>query len=250
MKWKNHKDMARGIAKELDLPPHLAEVLIEGSIQPDKNGDLLVRHDRNWIPHRSRMRHHRPDRRYIMILIWKARRALLESREEDAIWCLGRAIHYIQDLNVARGIFGLAHDSKESDIGEYEVAESVFREGIRNAVSSPRYVWKCLKAIKPISNPATALSQAAMYSATISAAVLGDTRPEATFEKDLARAKRIHWSRFAPLSFGMLVVLSAISFFIDQIWFVIPSFVLALLIFRLDLGYYAMREEAIWYGLE
>src|SRR5512135_194074 len=106
MKWQNHLEIADAVAEALALPPGLKEILRQASIEPDKHGERLVRFDGKGEPHLRWMRHHRPEAQVIESLARKGRIAFLEGRDDDAVWCLGKALHFLQDDCVSTGLLG------------------------------------------------------------------------------------------------------------------------------------------------
>jgi len=146
MKWKSHLEIADAVSYQLGLPEGLSRVLREGSIQPDREGDKVVVKE-GVLLRRRRVRHHRASKRFIRSLLTTARMAHLEGREEDAIWCLGRALHYIQDGSVAVGPLGWFHDRRESEIAVEHPFPSAIRLGEDVANPSPIFIDLCLRLL-------------------------------------------------------------------------------------------------------
>ena len=95
MKWRNHLDIADAVADALELSPHRKEILRQASVEPDKHGERVLHFDRRGEPYLRWMRHHHPEAEVIEAMAWKARYALLEGREDDAVWCVGKALHFL-----------------------------------------------------------------------------------------------------------------------------------------------------------
>jgi len=248
MKWKNHVEVARAIAKALGLPSELASILVEGSLQPDREADKVIRIGRRHMLYRARMAHHRADRRFVMDLLWKARRARLDDRDADALWCLGRAIHYVEDLSVATGPFGVWHDSREKDLAGHRVSETAILAGVRNSVNSPHFVWECVRSIAPHPEPSAALFHASMYAAAISASVMGDVRPSPRLVGELRRARRRHKLVFLPMAVIGALVLCGLAL-LYQPWLGLAAPVLSASILLADREYVYMRVEGRWFGI-
>ena len=249
MKWKNHMEIARAVAQALTLSPVLASILVEGSVQPDKEADKIIRVNREKTLYRARMAHHRADRRFIMNLIWKARRDRLEGRDEDAVWCLGRALHYVEDLCVATAPFGMSHDSREEAIGRHRVNENAIMGGIRNSLNSPHFVWRCLLSLRSKRDPEDALFQAAMYAAAISASVLGPVRPPRHLMHEIRGAKLAHWLIFLPLASALAAIFVYLAFTLQPL-LVLAAPLLFLMTLLADRRYAYLRKEARWFGME
>jgi hypothetical protein len=249
MKWKNHVDIARAIAKALELPPELASILVQGSIQPDKEADKIIRIDRRRHLYRARMGHHHADRRFVMKLIWKARRARLEQRDGDAVWCLGRALHYVEDLSVATGPFGMFHDPREEDLARQRVSDQAIETGMSSSVNSPHFVWACVRSIASKREPAAALFHASMYAAAISTSVLGDIHPPPLLLRELRRARRRHHFIFLPLATSVALVVGYLAL-TSQPLLVLAAPVLFAIILMADRDLAYLRTEGRWFGME
>ena len=77
MKWKSHLEIANAVAERLDLPKEMSEVLRQGSIQPDREGDKVITRDGRMLLRRRRVRHHRPAQRAFR---------LEAKRERSVLW--------------------------------------------------------------------------------------------------------------------------------------------------------------------
>jgi hypothetical protein len=249
MKWKNHVEIAKAIAQALDLPPELASVLVEGSIQPDKEADKIIRIGRRKTLYRARMAHHKADRRFVMRLIWKARKARLEDRGRDAVWCLGRAIHYIEDLSVATGPFGLSHDVREKDLARCKVSQAAISTGVRSSVNSPHFVWGCVRSLSSYPEPSEALYHASMYAAAISISVLGDVQPPRRLVAELRRARRRHWLIILPSAMMAALAFGGLALTLEPLLVLVAPFIFALILLA-DREHAYLKVEGRWFGLE
>ncbi len=62
--------------------------------------------------------------------------------------------------------------------------------------------------------------------------------------------KRRHWHFRLPLAVAVLVVSCALAFLLELLFLAFPGILACYLILRLDLDYYRLKEEALWYGIE
>jgi len=247
MKWKSHLEIADAVSDQLDLPNHLRKILRQGSIQPDQEGDKTVIRDRRGIVLRRRMRHHRAARRFIKGLLWKARIAHLEGREEDAIWCLGRALHYVQDRSVRTGPFGWFHDRREAEIGRKPVPFEAVLLGERASASSPYFIDLCLRSLSPKRGTGSAIHQASMLSSAIAFAVLADPNPNRSRANELEGSQRRCSHLLLPLSLGTAMVAIIIGLSLEEALLVLASLPISLTALMLDSRMLALRDEIRWY---
>lgn len=250
MKWKNHLQIANLVADELSLPRELREVLRQGVIQPDKEGDKVVRFDRQGLPYRQRVRHHKVRWRFIMSLVWKARLAHLEGREEDAVWCLGRAMHYVQDRSVAIGPFGILHDRREAEIGRRKASPESVEVGAIAAAPSPIFVEMCLRTLAPRRSPHAALHQACALSSAMANAVLSDPTPGPMFQHDLLRLQRRHRRLFFPAALLAGAIPLALAPLLGDPYIAVLSLPLAVGVLMSDLAYRDGKKSARWFALD
>ena len=61
MKWKTHTAIARAISKSLNLPKDLEKALSQGSIEPDKYPDKVLRVGRRGRVYTASAPHHDPE---------------------------------------------------------------------------------------------------------------------------------------------------------------------------------------------
>ncbi|MCU0861663.1 MAG: hypothetical protein MUE65_05025 [Methanomassiliicoccales archaeon] len=247
MKWRNHVDIASSVARELSLPPELRGVLKAGVLQPDREGDKVVRLDRNALPYRQRIRHHHPRRRFIMGLLWKARAAHLEGREEDAVWCLGRALHYVQDGSVAVGPFHIFHDRREEELGRRKAAPRAIHLGGEYALPSPMFVSMCLRSLTPKRRTRDSMFQACLLSSALSSAVLSPPWPSEALVAETRRAERRHRLVFLPLAVGAAITAATGLLLLGQPLLLPLAALLAAGIHRSDLAYHHYLRERRWF---
>lgn len=248
MKWRNHVDIAGSVAQELSLPPELRGVLRAGVLQPDREGDKAVRLDRNALPHRQRIRHHHPRRRFIMGLLWKARAAHLEGREGDAVWCLGRALHYVQDGSVAVGPFHIFHDRREEELGRGKPVPRAIHLGEECALPSPMFVSMCLRSLRPKRRARDSMFQACLLSSALSSAVLSSPWPSEALLAEGRRAERRHRLVFLPSAVGA-GLLAATGLLLSGQPVLLPlAALLAVGVLRSDLAYHHYLRELRWFA--
>lgn len=234
---------------ELCLTAEIEEILIKAVVEPDRHPEKLIRFSRERGVHAIRMRHHSPERRTIMRLVWKARLALLEGRNGDAVWCLGKALHYVQDLSVDPGWFHSYHDERENAIARLKAMELPIHQGAELAISSPRFVEKCLRSLRPRSRPAAAFHQATLYSSAIAAAVLDEDPLPASEQRRILNALRRHRYLTLPAAVFVTMSLMAVSALNSMPWLAIPGLLSGVLIWWSDRPYHRLKQEARWHGL-
>jgi hypothetical protein len=249
MKWKNHLAIARAIARSMRLPDDLEQILCEGSIEPDRHPDWEYRGRMEGGNGSRRMPHHDPDPRVIVGLVWKARQAHLQGDDENAVWRLGKALHYVQDASVATGFLGWRHEEREEEIGECRPPFQAVMEGLLDSRPSPSFVQGCIDAIRPKEQAEAAMYQACVYSAAIAEAVLGPITPERVFAERLSHSRSRHLRLIVPMSMavGAAFILGALV--LSSVLVALPAVPAAYLVQRLDLDYYFLRNEARWYGM-
>jgi hypothetical protein len=248
MKWKSHLEIANAVAERLDLPKEMSEVLRQGSIQPDREGDKVITRDGRMLLRRRRVRHHRATKRFIRGLLWKARTAYLEGREEDAMWCLGRALHYVQDRSVAVGPFHWFHDAREAEIGLRRVPPDAVRIGEEAAVPSPLFIDLCLRSLSPKKDSSPAMSQASMISTALAFAVLLDPYPNRELAVQIKMSESRHRMVFIPSAIGAAAFLASVGIWLGQPVLVASSLPTAVVILSLDSKRRMLRREKEWFA--
>lgn len=244
MKWKNHMSIARSIARALMLTDGEEEMLVEGSIDPDRNPDLVLRKDGRHI---GKMPHHSPTTGVVMRYVWDARNSLLSDRRLEAMMALGRALHYIQDRSVGFSS-RRQHDRKEKKIGFEEVDLEAVDRGIMDAVSSPRYVRRIVKKVKPHKGSNKAMSRACYHSAAIAAAVIGQLQAHAGLEESYRRSRRRHLVSILLSSGTFLAGTYGVVWLESYQYLALP--IAGILLLLVDGAIYARRkDEARWFGL-
>jgi hypothetical protein len=248
MKWRNHLDIADAVADALSLSPYQREVLRQASVEPDKNGERVLRFDRKGQPYLRWMRHHRPEVEVIESLAWKGRLAFLEGREDDAIWCLGKALHFLQDYCVSIGPFGVRHDGNEDAISEYRVSRETVVSAVRGSTVSVAFMRQCLRSVKPCRDPMMALNQAGIFSGALAASVLRGTSPDRGLLDEWQRTRRRFRLAVIPVSLLIAVGAPAMSLLANEpliALFALPA-LLAPWYYR---HYCFLKEEMAWFGL-
>lgn len=246
LKWKNHTSIVKAISRELELPIVLEDVLVEGSIDPDRYPDLMLsnRSNAQW----RRVPHHSPTTSLIMDYVWRARRCMMEGEESVGMFNLGRALHYLQDRTV-RFSTKRQHDRKERKIGDWEVDYQAIRSGVRDAVSSPRYVNRLVGGIKPTKQAGRVMRHACYDSAALAAAVIG-TRE---VPKGLAnRARRSRWMNMVVLITMFILTMFGVYNFLEtnKLVFLGLASIAAVLAVASSAVRAKRKGEARWFGLE
>lgn len=236
--------IARSVAKGLRLTDEEEEMLVEGSIDPDRNPDLILRDGGHHI---GKMPHHSPTTGVVMRYVWDARTNLLKDRRLEAMMGLGRALHYIQDRSVGFSS-RRQHDRKEKKIGSEEVDLEAVDRGIRDAVSSPRYVRRTIKRVKPHKGSNKAMSKACYHSAAIAATVVGQLHSPENLAEKFRRSRRRHLAMmFVSLS-AFLVGTYGVVWLESLQYLALP--IVGILVVMVDSAIYSRRkEEARWFGL-
>ncbi len=249
MKWKSHKAIARAIAREMQLPKELEKALSDGSVEPDRLPDALFRMGKNGRGRIIRAPHHHPHTGMVMDYAWRARRAYLQGNDYWAAKSLGRALHYIQDKSVNTGIMFLAHDSRERAIAALEPPPTAVAKGVGMAISSPKFVRKCILKVRPRRNPRDSMYDATLYSSAIFASVFTSPRTTEKFLREYRRAARNHrWRWIAAI--GMLAMAAVSYLFLGLLLAAVVEAALAATLVLLDPDYRRLRKEAEWFGVQ
>ncbi len=249
MKWKTHTSIARAISKSLNLPKDLEKALSQGSIEPDKYPDKVLRVGRGGV-YTTTASHHDPEMKIIMKHIWSARSAHLRGDDFSTMRSLGRALHYIQDKSVSKGFLGLSHDSREDEVSYQPIPENAIEKGIDIAVSSPHFIKKSIKSVRPKKNPDEIMYQACMYSAAIAKAVIGDKTPSDKLVRNFKFVKEKYRKRTIPIALVTSGIISIGSVVMQNFWYILLGILAGYIAQRLDLRYHYLKEEARWFGIK
>jgi hypothetical protein len=248
MKWKSHKAIARVISKEMGLPYDLEIALCDGSIEPDKRPDTLLRIGKNGKGYIVRAPHHHPHIGTVMAHAWMARRAYLQGNNYWAVKSLGRALHYVQDKSVHTGFMFLAHDSREEAIAKIDPPLRAVVMGFEMAVSSPDFVKKCITRVRPRRNAKDAMFEATLYSSAIFASVFTSPKTTENFLEDYRKARRRRRLRWLN-AIGTVAFSFLIAIILDQPIVALLGVALATAIVVIDPHYRWLRAEAEWFGV-
>jgi hypothetical protein len=248
MKWRNHLDIADAVADALSLSSYHREVLRQASVEPDRNGERVLHFDRKGQPYLRWMRHHRPEVAVIESLAWKGRLAFLEGREDDAIWCLGKALHFLQDYCVSIGPFGTGHDGSEEAISEHRVSQETVVSGARGAKVSVAFMRECLRSIKPCRDPMMALNQASLFSGALAASVLRGRAPNRRLLEEWQRTRRRFRMAIIPISSSVAIGAPLAALLANEplIALILLPALLAPWSYR---HYWFLKEEMAWFDL-
>jgi hypothetical protein len=246
LKWKNHTSIARAISREMELPALLEDVLVQGSIDPDRYPDLMKNDssDDHW----RRVPHHSPTTSLIMSYVWRARRCFVEGEDGIGTFNLGRALHYLQDRTVGFST-RRQHDRKERQIGDWEVDSQAIRSGINHAVPSPRYVRRLVTGIKPTKQAGRVMSNACYDSAALAAAVIGTRAAPRGLARKARRSKRMNLviliAMFSLTTFGAYNYLET-----HNLVFLVLASIAAIMAVLSSAFRTRRKDEARWFGLE
>jgi len=167
LKWSTHIAIARTVSTTLGLSKSDERLLVEGSIDPDRNPDLLGKTGKSD----RRMPHHSPTTTVILAYVWEARQNILSGQRSLAMLNLGRALHYVQDMSVGFSSWE-DHDRREKRLENEDLDLRAIRRGTEAARPSPRFVRKVIRGVKPERRIARAMSSACYSSAALAAAVI------------------------------------------------------------------------------
>jgi len=139
MLWQTHIRIANEVFRRLDIPRSSAEAerLREGILSPDKWGDYP---------------HHYGKSKVIVKYILEARRHFLINDLSNAYFCLGVALHYVQDSYTS-----LSSRSMKHQAWEQQIEESYFVDYIQSTIQ-----WSFQKRrylVEPYSRLAQILSE-------------------------------------------------------------------------------------------
>lgn len=168
MKTETHIRIAEAIAKHLGMDCYEREKFVEAVAYPDRRRVFFM----PGVPH------HRPYLFVLKHLIWKSRKALINNDRLKAIWYLGNALHYVQDKCVYEDLLKVKHNRIEERLLNYDVPVGAIEEGIRNACSSPRCLWRVIKSIKGAKEEGKAIYNATYYSSLVLSSVLNLSKKE------------------------------------------------------------------------
>jgi hypothetical protein len=248
MKWRNHLDIADAVADALALPFYQKEVLRQASVEPDKHGERMLHFDRKGNPYLRWMRHHHPEAQVIESLAWKGRRAFLEGRDDDAVWCVGKALHFLQDDCVSTGLFGMAHDDIEEAISGLRLSRETVVSGVRGAKVSVSFMRECVRSVKSCRDPEAALGRAGLFSGALAASVLRGRTPDRRLMEEWQSVR--HRFRLVVLPASLLLAVAGLMSSLlsndPRIALLVMPALLAPFAYR---RYWFLKEEMTWFCL-
>ncbi len=247
MKWKSHISIAKAIAIEMSLPEELERGLCSGSVEPDRRPDAAFR-ERGGALSIVRASHHTPPAGTIMAYLWRARKAYLIGNDYWAVKSLGRALHYVQDKSVHPGRRFRRHDAREEYVADLTPPREAVVAGIEVAECSPRFVRRCIAEVRPLRRPDDIMFQATLYSAAITASVLGPPDPEDALLDRYRRTVRAH--NFRPAMGGVAVAASVTAAFAGLHPGASAAGGLVAAALMIDPAYRRVCREAEWFGLD
>lgn len=246
MRWKSHIAIAKALSQSLGLPKDLERALSQGSVEPDKQPDLIIgRRGRKYVAP-----HHNPPLRIIMNHVWNARLAYLNGDNPQAMKSLGRVLHYIQDKSVSKGFLGLSHGSREHGILFQVIPEKAIQKGISMAISSPQYVKTIIKSVEPKKNIDEIMYQACMCSAIVAKSILGSKNPSKELVENFKLAKERYRKRTIPIALGISTTFLFSAVIVQNFWLILLGALAGYIIQRLDTTYHNLKEEVKWFGIK
>jgi hypothetical protein len=238
LKWYTHAAIAEAIARSLDLSEWEERALVEGTLDPDINPDLLGE------PFGVKMSHHHPINSVILDYIWEARSDLLMGDRPLALLKLGRALHYVQDKCVGFSSWS-EHDRKEAQLEEKDPDLKAIRKGVKASRPSPRFVQKVVEGVNPQRRASKAMSSACYASAAIAATVL--LLPPRTGSEE-SRGSLVGVRAATALVFLLFSIGLYGHFFLDHPILVVlcPLSLLLVIVILIDRG--RERDRMLWNG--
>jgi hypothetical protein len=234
MKWVTHLRIARAIGYALGIGKELTDLLCEASISPDKNPDECLHISFGGKTRASRLPHHIPKPSLIMHYVRLARKAFLQSDNSKAIYNLGRALHYIQDMSLTSKFTDMTHSSRELEASNFQIMYEAINKGIAYARPSPTLIEELVKKIKPKTEPDEILWQATLCSTIVAKAVLSEKAPNA-LKSSFKRVNERHRKIVIPIAIGICAVSLIASLVLLNPLLIIIGSILAYLINALDL---------------
>lgn len=247
MKWKSHVAIAKAISAEMGLPDELERALCNGSVEPDRRPDAAFREQGSRL-RVVRAPHHTPPTGTIMAYMWRARQAYLIGNDYWALKNLGRGLHYIQDKSVSPGRNFRRHDAREEEVADLCPMRHAVLDGIDAAVCSPRFVRRCVTDVRPLKNPDEIMHQATLFSAAISASVLGPPEAEDEFLDKYRVAVNAY--RFRPAIGGAVAAGSLTAAYLGVHPAVAVAGLAAAAALIVAPSYRRLCTEAEWFGLD
>ena len=243
LKWSTHMAIARTVSTALGLSKSDERLLVEGSIDPDRNPDLLGKTRRSD----RRMPHHSPTTTVILAYIWEARYNILSGQRSLAMLNLGRALHYVQDMSVGFSSWE-DHDRREERLENEDLDLREIRRGTETARSSPRFVRKVIRGVKPERRITSAMSSACYSSAALAAAVV--EIPSSS--NDAGTRSRSSCRNRAIIAVILLLLFSLGAYgylYLDRPYLILLCPVSIILVLLNLISFRRCKENNLWYNL-
>lgn len=232
---------------EIGLPEELERALCSGAVEPDRRPDAAFR-EQGRVLRIVRAPHHTPPTGTIMAYMWRARRAYLIGNDYWALKNLGRGLHYIQDKSVSPGRNFRRHDAREEDVADLRPPREAVLEGIEAAICSPDFVRRCVTDVRPLKRPEEIMRQATLFSAAISASVLGPPDAERDLLDRYRMAVKAH--RLRPAAAGAITAGSLTSAYVGMHPAMVVAGLAVAAAVLVDPTYRRVCSEAEWFGLD
>ncbi len=173
----------------------------------------------------------------------------MKRNMEEALFNLGRALHYVQDKCVSKGFLGLFHDKIEKNLSETSLPKYSFSDIKKNAESSPHFIKSVLNSLSPEKDVYKILEKAITTSILITASTLGSKEIPKELLEAYKNAKQKFMKSIVPISIGVGLTSSILLFIYNPLLFPI-GLLSGYMIYWSDRNYHNLKEEARWYGIE
>ena len=195
MKWAVHRRLASALAASLTQLRGVERQLLEGVVEPDVVRDTKIVSGRRRL-REVPVKHHGADAvKWAYKYAWRARIAWLKGDRGSAAKLLGRALHYVQDYCVGRGLLIDRHEQLEelSAEDEFLIEDSVHLvyEASCRPIEDPYLLEGYIASLKPQKKDHRAmLREAAIATGVVGSTVLNiGPCPEAFLEQARSRFK-------------------------------------------------------------
>ena len=195
MKWAVHRRLASALAASLTQLRGVERQLLEGVVEPDVVRDTKIVSGRRRL-REVPVKHHGVDAvKWAYEYAWRARMAWLKGDRGSAAKLLGRALHYVQDYCVGRGLLIDRHEQLEELSAEdeplIEDSAHLVHEASRRPIEDPYLLEDYIASLKPQKKDHRAmLREAAIATGVVGSTVLNVAPcPEAFLEQARSRFK-------------------------------------------------------------
>jgi hypothetical protein len=255
---KTHISIAKALFRKLGLPKEYEKIFVKAIVEPD-----------NWRRRDPRRKHHYLQYNTVLEYIKQARRAYINGDTSKCLWCLGIALHFIQDAFIPsprtkrlREIHERLERKMESyKSGTLYMLNDAVNEGFKVNISSPpKFIKRTLSDIQWIYDKQYLLETVVKTSASITAAVFDSKNPPIGLHEKYIMLKKSHNKRVLKASIislisvvtGSALMMSFITLsvlFFIIFYMIVPSLAYGKIVAS-DKEFYEVEEEADWYGIK